>query len=114
MNKSSNQPLFMGVPQGSILGPLLFLVFYNDLTDLETNSRVLKYTDETVIYCSGKDVRSIEANFTYDMDLIAKYLDDNELIMNLEKGKTEVMLFGTAKGYPCNLVILMFGIRVKS
>ena len=97
MNKSSYQPLFTGVPQGSILGPLLFLVFYNDLTDLETNSRVLKYADDTVIYCSGKDVESIEANLTYDMDLIAKYLEDNELIMNLEKGKTEVMLFGTAK-----------------
>ena len=31
------------------------------------------------------------------MDLIAKYLEENELIMNLEKGKTEVMLLGTAK-----------------
>ena len=97
INKSSYQPLFTGVPQGSILGPLLFLVFYNDLIDLETNSRVLKYADDTVIYCSGKDVESIEANLTYDMDLIAKYLEDNELIMNLEKGKTEIMLFGTAK-----------------
>ena len=34
---------------------------------------------------------------SYDMDLIAKYLEENELIMNLEKGKTEVMLLGTAK-----------------
>ena len=50
MNKSSNQPLFTGVPQGSILGPLLSLVFYNDLTDLETNA------DDTVIYCPGKDI----------------------------------------------------------
>ena len=64
---------------------------------METNSRVLKYADDTVIYCSGKDIESIEANLTYDMDLIAKYLEDNELIINLEKGKTEVVLFGTAK-----------------
>lgn len=58
------------------LGPLLFLVFYNDLTDLETNSRVLKYVDDTIIYCSEKDVESIEADLTHDMDLMAKYLED--------------------------------------
>ena len=34
---------------------------------------------------------------SYDMDIIAEYLEKNELIMNLEEGKTEVMLFGTAK-----------------
>lgn len=60
MNKSLNQPSFTGVPQGSILGPLLLLVFYNDLTDFETSSRVLKYADDTVIYCSRKDVESTE------------------------------------------------------
>ena len=97
MNKSSNQPLISGVPQSFIMGPLLFMVFYNDLTDLKTNSRVLKYADDTVIYCSGKDVERIEVMLSYDIDLIAKYLEENELIMNLEKGKTEAMLFGTAK-----------------
>ena len=42
MNKSSNQPLISGVSQGSIIGPLLFMGFYNDLTDPKTNSQVLK------------------------------------------------------------------------
>ena len=60
MNKSSNQPSFAGVPQGSILGPPLFLVICNDLAYFETNSRVLKYADDTVIYCSEKDVEITE------------------------------------------------------
>ncbi len=97
MNKSSNQPLISGVHQVSITGPLPFMVFCNDLTDFKTNSRVLKYADDTVIYCSGKDVERIEVMLSYDMDIINKYLEENELIMNLEKGKTEVMLFGTEK-----------------
>ena len=79
------------------MGPLPFMVFYNDLIDLKTNSRVLKHADDTVIYCFGKDVERIEVMLSYDIDLIAKYLEENELIMNLEKGKTEVMPFGTAK-----------------
>ena len=94
VNKSSNQPLLCGVPRGSILGPLLFTVFYNDL---KINSRVLQYADDTVVYCPGKDVESIEAMLSQDMDFIANYFDGNEIIINLIKGKTEVMLFSTAK-----------------
>ena len=68
-----------------------------NLTDLKINSRILQYADDTVVYCPVKDVESIEAMLSQDMDLIANYFDGNELIINLNKGKTEVMLFGTAK-----------------
>ena len=47
--KSSIEPVFCGVPQGSILGPLLFLVFYNDMADQLQHARVLKYADDTYI-----------------------------------------------------------------
>ena len=90
VDKSSNQPLLCGVPQGSVLGPLLFTVFYNDLTDLKINSRVLQYADDIVVYCPGKDVESIEAMLSQDMDFIAYYFDGNEIIINLIKGKTEM------------------------
>ena len=97
VNKSTNQPIFSGVLQGSILGPLLFLVFYNDLVDIGIASRVIKYADDTVVYCSGKDTETLENTLSQDMELIAKYFDENELVMNLKEGKTEVMLFGTRK-----------------
>lgn len=49
VNKSINQTIFSGVPQGSILGPLLFLVFYNDLVDIGIASRVIKYVDDNCL-----------------------------------------------------------------
>ena len=79
VNELINQPIFSGVPQGSILGPLLFLVFYNDLVDIGIASRVIKYADDTVVYCSGKDTETIENTLVQDMELIAKYFDENEL-----------------------------------
>ena len=96
-NASSQQPIFSGVLQGSIIGPLLFLIFFNDVVDHLINSRVIKYADDTVVFFAGKDIVSIEKALTDDMDIIARYLDQKELVINLNKGKTEMMLFGTGK-----------------
>ena len=84
------------VPQGSILGPLLFIIFFNDFIDNLTVAKVVKYADDTVLYCSGKDVETIEQLLTSDLNNAAKFFDDNSLVINLKKGKTEVMLFGTS------------------
>jgi len=94
---SNLEPCYNGVPQGSILGPLLFLIFFNDFQEQLQNTRTIMYADDTVIYCSGKDVSSIEKALTNDLTRISTYFNTNELIINMNVGKTEVMLFGTAK-----------------
>ena len=86
-----------GVPQGSILGPLLFIILFDDITDAIQHSRIVKYADDTVIYFADKDSKSIQSHLTEDMDLISNWLKENELIINLKEGKTEALLFGTAK-----------------
>ena len=86
-----------GVPQGSILGPLLFLLHINDLVKAVKNCQVLMYADDTVIYTSSQSITEIERALTNEMENISKWLDNNRLVINLKKGKTEVMLFGTAK-----------------
>ena len=91
-----------GVPQGSILGPLLFIVFINDLSDHLENSKIVMYADDTVIYFSNNDISIIESSLNKDLSNLADYFDDNELIINLKKGKTESMLFGTAKRLSLN------------
>ena len=87
-------PLVCGVPQGSILGPVLFLLFFNDCI---LHCNVLQFADDTVIFVSSKKVCDIEYLLNSDLNSVSLYLNTNELVANLKKGKTESMLFGTAK-----------------
>jgi len=89
--------VFCGVPQGSILGPLLFILFINDFTERLEHSTVLMYADDTVLYVSNKKPEEIERCLNQDMKNVLSYFQENELMINMKKGKTEIMLFGTSK-----------------
>ena len=86
-----------GVPQGSILGPLLFLIFFNDFPDYLIESKVIKFADDTILYVSHSDIYTIETILNKEMERLYTYFHENELVLNLKKGKTETMLFGTSK-----------------
>ena len=94
---SDRRTVYTGVPQGSILGPLLFTLFFNDFPDQLRYCETIKYADDTVIYYANKDFLVIENRITEDLQSISKFFDQNELIINLKKGKTECMLLGSAK-----------------
>ena len=83
-----------GVPQGSILGPLLFLIYVNDMP-AATNSKLLLYADDSAILVSGKDVAQIQATLSEELASIREWLIDNKLSLHL--GKTESILFSTKR-----------------
>ena len=87
---SSCLPIICGVPQGSILGPLLFLIYINDLPTLQTKSQIVLFADDTAL--SGK----LAADTAEDFEKISNWVTLNSLSLN--KTKTKTFIFGNAAG----------------
>ena len=86
-----------GVPQGSILGPLLFVLLINDMHNYIHKCNLILYADDAVLYFSSKETGEIESTLNEELSLIHSWLIDNHLIINLKKGKTEFVLYGTSQ-----------------
>ena len=92
---SDSEPIYCGVPQGSILGPLLFLLHFNNSAKTLVHCNIVKYADDTVLFISHQDIDVVEKLLNKDFCNICRWLEENELIINPKKGKTEFMVFGT-------------------
>ena len=88
---SNSSPINHGVPQGSILGPLLFVIYINDLSLHCHYSFVFKYADDTTVCASGKSVLDIHRSLSYDLLNIEKWCDNNRFAINLNKSSTMVI-----------------------
>ena len=84
-----------GVPQGSILGPLLFLIYINDLANNLQNCFTRLYADDTVIYTYGPTKSEASAKLQNSVDSLSQWCEKNQLTININK--TKVMFFGTRK-----------------
>ena len=91
---STNKPVYTGVPQGSILGPFLFILHVNDAQQQLIRCKIITYADDT-IYFRDKDIRIIEKVLNTEFNYLSNWLMENELILNLKKDRTEIVVFGT-------------------
>ena len=102
---SNNRTLLCGIPQGTILGPLLFLLYINDLPNCLEHSQARMYADDTNLTFASNNIDDINYHLNLDLANVNKWLIANRLTLN--QSKTEFMLVGsrqrlaTLRSVPC-------------
>lgn len=76
-----------GVPQGSILGALLFIIYINDIENVVKHCKVVMYADDTLLYIKTESIEECKRKINCDIDLINNWLKMNKLKLNEQKTK---------------------------
>ena len=102
---SSNQLIDIGVPQGSLLGPLLFLIYINDIVNSASRLQFLLYADDSNLYISGHDVNNLITIANQDLINVNNWLACNKLSLNISK--SHYVIFNRNKTFPPSLNTVM-------
>ena len=80
-----------GVPQGSVLGPLLFLIYINDLNKAIKYSKTRHFADDTNLLIRNKSLKQLQKHMNYDLRQLCHWLKANKISLN--SSKTELIIF---------------------
>ena len=93
-SKSKTKSISLGVPKGSLLGPLLFLIYINDLPWVSQVFNILMYADDTTLYCNLNDT-NCDNFWNNKLSKISEWLSSNKLSLTIKKSK--FMVFHVAQ-----------------
>ena len=77
--------IILGVPQGSILGPILFNVFINDMLLFIKETDICNFADDRTLYACGKELDTISFKLEIETNTAIQWLKDNEMVANPSK-----------------------------
>jgi hypothetical protein len=105
--KSSFRNILMGVPQGSILGPLIFILYINDLPNVSSKLSFIQFADDTSIFITGKNLNEMSKLMTDQMKQVTDWLKINMLTLNISKTNYMIMCSRGKKvdDFECNMEI---------
>ena len=92
---STHKTIKIGVPQGSILGPILFLIFINDLPLCSENVKTTLFADDTTLSMAHSNYTELVPIINQELSAIHRWTIDNKLTVNVDK--TELMMFSGRK-----------------
>ena len=82
---SATMPITHGVPQGSILEPLLFILYINDLAKVSENLCAILFADETTVLIEGMSINTIITTLNCELAKLTEWLNANKLSINVSK-----------------------------
>uniref|UniRef100_A0A8C6MKE1 Reverse transcriptase domain-containing protein n=1 Tax=Nothobranchius furzeri TaxID=105023 RepID=A0A8C6MKE1_NOTFU len=107
--KSELKDIYYGVPQGSVLGPKLFILFINDLVNVSNLLGTVLFADDTTLFYSGLNIHEVTQVINSELIKVKKWFDINRLSLNLNK--TNYILFNNKRS--CDVSLMIDGMEIQ-